>query len=811
MEVHFRKDLYKIFTLSFIPITTFLAIAFLWKWMDIPKTPDPSIWKGFPKEEVWRKFFSFSIPLIYGLFTIAYTILSKLIPSSKREDIDELYRFHRYDFLTYGLIPIFLLMMLLWRYLWDWYLWFGAFYLSVVFIKTAILSKAIYRWIELIENPPSQSSPHGGEEAIKVLSPLREEGRACPRSYQSVGVGIYIRWGLFLTSFLLYTSVSLWINYSISPTGDEQHYLMITHSLFSDRDFDLKNNIEGGDHRRFSWVYFPRHNLIEREGKLFSTAYNSLLCFLLLPGYALGSMLPGYVLGGRLGSLLTINLITAWLLLEIFLFTADISKSYRTAFISWAIVGFTSPVFFFSAQVYPEIAGSLVLVFTLRRLLNPEFRRKGLLVLIAVLILISLKMRFAPLALTLPVLWAFISYQRKISLRILVTGIGIIIFALLILFIDKALLGGLLIHKQFGGMERMLNRLIPKWENISAISGLIFDQEFGLLFYSPLYAFGLIGIPLFLSRYRQESIVISLPILIYTVTVINYHGYDWYGGWSLPSRYMVVITPLIGLIAGIILHERRGLIITVLSRSLWIWSVSIVFIMSLVTPWRYNLANGANILLRQIEELFSTRITRLFPSFISPTKEGTIFFIALIFLFIITMIGLLILKPQRRVPLNKNLKSFMGGLLLLLISVGLIIIVGRNIPTQQLEAENMRHTTGIQYRDTEKNVWVLRENGKIWDYVILPEKGDIFINILAGGQCNTGEAPHVVVRIEEKKIGEIDIIYGRDVWKDSYYTFKVSPTKGGMYPFSIELTNGLYDPRNKRFCGLYLDRIEFRR
>ncbi|MEK6692331.1 MAG: hypothetical protein AABY44_02765, partial [Nitrospirota bacterium] len=137
--------------------------------MDIPKTPDPAIWKGFPKEEIWRKFFSFSVPLLYGLFTLSYTVLSRLIPPESDKYLDELYRFHRYDSLTYGLIPIFLLLMILWRHLGDWYLWFGGFHLSVVFIKTAILSKVIYRWIGLIENPSPQSSPQRGEEVMKEI------------------------------------------------------------------------------------------------------------------------------------------------------------------------------------------------------------------------------------------------------------------------------------------------------------------------------------------------------------------------------------------------------------------------------------------------------------------------------------------------------------------------------------------------------------------------------------------------------------------------------------------------------------------
>ncbi len=814
MKLHFRKNIFRIAVLSLLFVIVFLAIASLWKLMDIPKTPDPSIWKGFPKDEVWRKFFSISIPLVYGLFTLAYIILSKLIPSSKKEDIAELYCFRRYDFLTYSLIPIFLLMMLLWRYLWDWYLFFGIFYLSVVFIKTTMLSKVIYRWIGFLDKennfPQSPNNP--------PIPPLLKGGKG---GLRKKGAGRdFIRWGLFLTGFLLYASVSLWINYSIPPAGDEPHYLMITHSLLYDRDFDLKNNIEQEDHRRFSWVYFPMHSLMEKDGRLYSIAY-SILCFLLIPGYALGSLIPDYALGGRLGALLTINLMAAWLLLELFLFTLEISKSHKAAFISWAIAGFTSPVFFFSSQVYPEIAGAFVLLFTLRRLLNRDFKLKGRLIIIAVIALIFLKERFISIALTLPMLWAFLSNRKK-GLRMLKTGIGIIGPIIIIL-------GGMLIHKKFSDIEWILQHLIPERDILSALAGLFFDQEFGLLFYSPLYAFGLIGIPWFLSRYRKEGLVIILPVLIYIFVIINFAGAHWFGGWALPSRLIVVITPLIGLIAGIMLSERRGLITAFLTRSLWIWSISIVFIMSLVTLWRYNSANGANILLGQTEELFSTRITRLFPSFVSPTPEGSIVFAGLLVFFIIASILILRQKPSSissdldsssvinppSPPFSKGgmggLRSFAGGLLLLLLTGGLIIVLGRTLPTRQIEGENMRHTSGIQFRNAEMNVWVLRERGILWDYVVLPDRRDVYARILAAGQCNTGESPHIVVRIEDKMIGEMDIPFASDSWQDFDYVFKIPPMKKGMHLFSIELTNGINDTRDGIFCGLYVDRVEFRR
>lgn len=804
MKVHFRKVLFKESALSIILVAVFLSIAFIWKWADIPKTPDPEIWKGFPKEDIWRKFFSFSIPFIYGLFTLLYSVFLKLIPHGNPESLNRLSRFRRYDLLTYGLIPVFLLMLVLWRHLGDWLLWFGGFYLSVVFIKTAIFTKVIYDSIKDLQGP-------AGTETHKILPS-------------------HIRWGLFLLGFLLYASISLWINYSVSTTGDEPPYLMITHSILHDRDFNLRNNVEQGDHRRFSWVYFPTHSLDVRDGGFYSNA-TSLLCFLLLPGYALGSLLPDYALGERLGSLLTLNLIASWLLLEIFLLTAEISKSYKAAFLSWALVGFTSPVFFFSAQIYPEIVGAAVIVFLLRRLLKPGFKGKGLLVLISAFILISLKMRFAALAITLPVLLFFLSYkkidlflqeERKFPFRVLGTGMGLIglvgitfVGSLLFTFlVDRVLLGGKLFHREFWNWEKLLTYLKPEWENITTFLGLIFDQEFGLLFYSPLYAFGLIGIPYLLYRYGKETLTILIPIITYIFILTNLSVPDWFGGWALPSRYIVVIIPLIGLMSGIILSEIGGSIASILIRSLWIWSISITFILSLVTPWRYNRANGANILLKQIEDIFSTRITRFFPSFISPAPEGLFIFFGLLIFFI--MASLLILKQSHSLPIAQNiswyryLRSFAWGLSLLLISGGLIIILGRVLPTKQLEGENMRHITGTQYRDSKINVLVMRDRMPIWDYVVLPKERHVFANIMAAGLCNTGEAPHMVVRLENKIIGEMDILYGKDSWLRSYYFFKIPPVGGGVHTFRIELTNGRYDPGKEIFCGLYVDKVEFK-
>jgi len=120
----------------------------------------------------------------------------------------------------------------------------------------------------------------------------------------------------------------------------------------------------------------------------------------------------------------------------------------------------------------------------------------------------------------------------------------------------------------------------------------------------------------------------------------------------------------------------------------------------------------------------------------------------------------------------------------------------------------MEHTSGTQYRDFEKNVWVMNENGRLWDRVIFPKGDERSISIFTGGQCNTGGAPHIVVRIGESIIGEADVLYAKDYWLPSSYSFRTTPANK-IEPFSIELTNGIYDTIRNRYCSIYIDRIEF--
>jgi hypothetical protein len=79
--------------------------------------------------------------------------------------------------------------------------------------------------------------------------------------------------------------------------------------------------------------------------------------------------------------------------------------------------------------------------------------------------------------------------------------------------------------------------------------GLLFDQEFGLLIYAPLYVCAIAGgIALWKTR-RGVTAAIIVTVAAYGTLIIlpltNVHG--WTGGWNPAGRFLTPIAPLLAL------------------------------------------------------------------------------------------------------------------------------------------------------------------------------------------------------------------------------------------------------------------------
>ena len=98
---------------------------------------------------------------------------------------------------------------------------------------------------------------------------------------------------------------------------------------------------------------------------------------------------------------------------------------------------------------------------------------------------------------------------------------------------------------------------VADWPGVAALLGemttrklgLLVDQEFGLLTYAPVYACALAGaIPLWTTR-RDVAVAIVLTSMFYVTLIIcpvtNVHG--WSGGWNPAGRFLTPVAPLLGL------------------------------------------------------------------------------------------------------------------------------------------------------------------------------------------------------------------------------------------------------------------------
>jgi hypothetical protein len=205
-------------------------------------------------------------------------------------------------------------------------------------------------------------------------------------------------WGLlaglvpFAVAFAVYLFVFLEIRPSV--TGDEPHYLLTAESIAYDLDVDLRNDYASEDRltKILDRAFFPLEPhaaVYKRSGELRP-----------IRGVGLPTVLaPAIGVGGLTGARLVMVLIAALLADQLYRLLRDLRFRRRYRVAAWAATVFCLPVVLFTSQVYPELAGALLIVTALRVMIvgasNPAALVLGS---TAAAALVWLHVRYLPLA-----------------------------------------------------------------------------------------------------------------------------------------------------------------------------------------------------------------------------------------------------------------------------------------------------------------------------------------------------------------------------------------------------------------------------
>jgi len=512
-------------------------------------------------------------------------------------------------------------------------------------------------------------------KAVQILKWKSEEFPAAPPRFAAVS-RLPLRTKLillFVSSLAVFNLGAHWMSRKgINFSGDEPHYLMMTHSLLRDGDLDLADNYARRDYRAYMpEVPLDPHVVPGRKAGSQYSFHSPGTSFFLFPFYAVGFPLgkPALVFIIRFA----MSLIGALFGLQVFLYGRRAWSSEKTGFLLWILMMFTSPLFFYSIHVYPEIIIALFSLTAFRLLSFPEFLTKGKILLAGILLssfiwFHALKYIFILGPLFLYGLWILIKKRRSWPEAVLFAASSLSLTALYFFF-QFSLYGSLSLSAvswkgslKAGETVSFLKSLfadIPfhfRWETLA---GYFLDQKDGLLLYAPIYFFSILGmVEAFRKKARDfwPALFVTAPYVLVSAFLTQRTGY------APQARPLVAVMWGMGIFLGHFLtREGKGLYARLLA-----WAAAASYLVTwllLQNPFHLYQETTAGTSERggglfYLLSNFHFRLTDFLPSFIKIDNSGWLpnyIWPAGCLLFIILYACL----PPRKVPLRPG--RFIAG------------------------------------------------------------------------------------------------------------------------------------------------------
>lgn len=396
-------------------------------------------------------------------------------------------------------------------------------------------------------------------------------------------------------------------------TGDSPHYVLMAHSLAYDHDEDLSNNYKSGVWRRF----FDREDLPTQipdqpDGRHIPEHK---------PGLSI-LVLPGYVLAGASGVRWTLALVSAGASGLIFLLCLNLGYTRRLALLGWALFAFAAPWWTNAQMVMPEMLGGMLLLLIL--CVWQGMLPRGW-VSFCAFVLVWVSVRFYPLA-------GFVALVEVIQRRrlklawwwsplawsALSLGLG--------LYLNYLQFGHISPGKTYEQRHQSMAFLVNPGMMLHYAWGLMIDQEYGWLPYTPVFALSFLGLWAFWLRDRAFFWFSLLPALVYIAPVTLFH--EWWSSMA-PNRYVVCLTPMFAIWALEVWRSWGSkLVFQALAAASITWALCLA-----IVPWFcWSKQNGENWPLRIVGMAVHRDLAQWFPSFMVERPISQVWIVGILIL-----------------------------------------------------------------------------------------------------------------------------------------------------------------------------------
>jgi hypothetical protein len=394
----------------------------------------------------------------------------------------------------------------------------------------------------------------------------RHTGASLLSNAQQLATVTPARWVFFLC-LTIYVAITPWVASQSWAEGDEPAYLLLTHSLVFDHDFDVSNNYQSKDYRAFyPYGITDQHTVTNARGEklLWHDVGVSLL------------LVPGYWASGRMGAMIEIDIAAALLAAAIFVLARQLGASERAAFLCSLLFALSSPLVYYSSQIFPEVLGAAccawAVVFFIQYI---EKRGIGRLVISGILLAVLpwLCMRFWLLAGALAVVIAAYLFRTREQILKAAAAAGLPMLVSLLVF-------GAFDYRYFGTVlpnagYLSIRESYPQFWYTPQIGflGMLLDRECGLLTIAPVYLLAFAGAVRHSKRQWQSAALLAPALAYMGLMSLSQH---WNGGFSPAARYVLCSAAMLAPFAALVITEKRARPFALIL-GLWGLLVSVIF------------------------------------------------------------------------------------------------------------------------------------------------------------------------------------------------------------------------------------------